>query len=283
MTADLSSDDDAWIRRFIREDRIEKGFVVPVRFLPEGFQDFVVPLEASLHEAVFRVVRVVRWIYAMPGQPQPVSVERREWSLDGEVWHGLPYEQPKPSRPYLVADPLADNEDIEAVQRLLDNGDDEPLARLVWLEASAQRYRNPRSALVMAASCAEVGMRSLLAPTVPRKTLRGLNFAGLMEKTLLRAQVVAVVTNRPPVFPTQKLRARLFRTAAQRNRAVHDGVIKLAPYEIDEVLDAAANFVWILEYLRGYSASLRHVTADVLGEIAKPSGLSPGDLLRAVM
>lgn len=280
--ADLSNDDDAWLRRHIDGDRIAPGFVVPVRFLTSSFREFVTPLEASLREATFRVVRVIRWVYGLPGLAEPLTVTSREWSPDAHEWESLPYEQPKPSRGYITREPLADGDEIAAIQRLLDTGADEPVGRLLWLVASANRHREPRASLAMAAAAAEVGMRHALNARVSRQKLREMHVKDLLGEVMMLSIVVAVAGDLPLVAPPERLRNRILLTAAQRNALVHRGDFRLRPAEMDDLLNAAENLLWILDYLGGYRVAIHRVTVDVLAEIGSLSGLSPGDLLRAV-
>lgn len=280
--ADLSRDDDAWLRLHVDGVRIEPGFVVPIRFLPAAFRDFVVPLEADLREAAFRVVRVIRWVYGLPGLAEPLAVTSREWSLDAREWMSLPYEQPKPARGYATPEPLATAEETAAIQGLLDTNADEPAGRLLWLVASANRSREPRAALAMAAAAAEVGMRYALRARVSRKKLREMNVKELLSGVMELALTVAVPAGLPPVFPPQKLRDRILKTAAQRNSLVHEGIFRVPPAEMDLLLDAAENLLWILDYLTGYRAAIRRITSDVLTDIGNPLGLTAGDLIRAV-
>jgi len=194
----------------------------------------------------------------------------------------LPYEQPTPARPYVTPEPLASGEEIAAIQHLIDTDADEPVGRLLWLVASANRYREPRAALAMAAAAAEVGMRRALSARVSRKKLREMNVRDLLSEVMTLAIAVAIQANLPLVAPPERLRDRTLLTAAQRNALVHDGIFRLQPAEMDDLLDVAENLLWILDYLSGYRIALLRVTTDVLAEIGQLSDLAPGDLIRAV-
>ena len=135
----------------------------------------------------------------------------------------------------------------------------------------------------MAAAAAEVGMRRGLSARVSRKKLREMNVRDLLSEVMTLAIAVAIPANLPLVAPPKRIRDRILLTAAQRNALVHDGIFRLQPSEMDELLDVAENLLWILDYLSGYRVALRRVTADVLVEIGHMSGMTSSDLIRAVL
>jgi hypothetical protein len=85
---------------------------IPIRFMPDNFRDFVRPIERQHFDAALRVVGLSRWVYGMPGRPQPLGATAQEFVRPGSSWTVLPYEQPKPARGYITTSPFADDAEV---------------------------------------------------------------------------------------------------------------------------------------------------------------------------
>jgi hypothetical protein len=276
-------DESQWVRDTVGTDgMITSGRQVPLRFLPPAFRDFIVPVEREHYEAAQRTVGLIRWVYGMPGRPNALDVVAREWKAAIE-WHRLPYEQFKPSRPYLHRAAFADDFEIAAMQQLLQSDASEPVGRSLWLEASALRYTNPRSALVSAVAAAEVALKDALRAHGYKPKGKWPPLSELLKTQIRMLMLKATVPLGIPVLMPSSLIVAVREGADLRNALVHEGSFSLTNEQMDLLLDTVENFVWLMDFYRGYRWALQLVHAPVLAEIAKRAEFaSGGDLVRAV-
>lgn len=130
---------------------------------PESVTALCGDVRSELHDALARLVQLLRWLFNRPWPAQPVGRVRLLWSLDGADW------LPEPGRLSPAATFGSEGrelapEGIEMIERLWQVGEpSEPLARQIFLEAYSLSDENPRAALVLAVAAAEVGVKQFAA------------------------------------------------------------------------------------------------------------------------
>jgi hypothetical protein len=115
-------------------------------------------------------ITIFNWTHGLdsPLDPCPSVRSRASYSEDGTRW--FQYSEAR----RIVGDPLsvthmiyARNAQIDEVVRKVEAGVEEPLGRQLFREAWSQVGTNPRSALVIGVTAAEVGLKRLIATLVP--------------------------------------------------------------------------------------------------------------------
>ncbi len=278
-------DESPWVRERVSRDLvIAADGQIPIRFMPSAFRELVRAIEQEHFGAALRVIGLSRWVYGIPGQPQPLRVIAHEYARAGETWTILPYEQPKPSRAYVTQSPFEEDTEVGRLQELLDSGATEPVARSLWLEASVLRYTNPRSALVSAVAAAEIGLKTALLGHGYKPKKRWPPLENLLDEELPRLALMATVPLGIPVLPPASLREDIRAAIYKRNALAHEGVFDLQNEEVDALLDVVENFVWLMDFYRGYLWTISKLDAILATQIAKTAGYEgAGDLVRAVL
>jgi hypothetical protein len=115
-------------------------------------------------------VNIFNWTHGLDGPPDPLVWGRGQslYSEDGEHW----FQYSLARKITLLTEEAthsiyASNAQIEEVVRRVEAGAEEPLARQVFREAWEQIGVNPRSALVIGVSAAEVALRGLIGTLTP--------------------------------------------------------------------------------------------------------------------
>ena len=65
------------------EGYVEKNHIIPLRFLPQPFQDFANGVSHELVDYASRTIVVLRWWCKSPGPHDPLSSGPTQWSADG--------------------------------------------------------------------------------------------------------------------------------------------------------------------------------------------------------
>jgi hypothetical protein len=103
---------------------------------------------------------MLNWTHGLDGLPDPSGLPYAFYSEDGNIW--FRYSQVRKAK-FLIGEAThsiyARNVQIDEVVRKVEAGAEEPLARQVFREAWSQVGINPRSALVIGVSAAEVALR----------------------------------------------------------------------------------------------------------------------------
>jgi hypothetical protein len=158
----------------------------------------------------------------------------------------------------------------QEVAALLRSGEAEPLGHELYREARGQGERN-RSALVLGIAAAEVGFKQYVAAAAP-------DTAWLMAN-LQTPPLIAMFHHywpllRPPGetgAPAPPLPRDLVKTLDRgvqlRNKVVHAGRLP-AEAEVREVLAAVGDFLWLLDYHRGFAWAADYLSPAVRASLA---------------
>jgi hypothetical protein len=151
---------------YIGEDgTISANYIVPLAIMPQSFKEFTARLSGELNTVGRDAVGVLRWRGAAPGPVNAFSARPAEWELDGERWRMFPISGHV--QPADVAHLALSAAAVSELQTLLDDDEKEPLAHSLLREAWSQRTANPRSALLMGFTAAEIGVKEYITDCVP--------------------------------------------------------------------------------------------------------------------
>jgi hypothetical protein len=214
---------------------------------------------AEMRAVAVRLVQTLRWVLHKTGTVQPLTSPVLSWSRDGHTWYSAPPQLEQPAGLGGNADrqSLTPGGTVEIVQRLLDDPNfSEPLARQILLEAGALADANPRAASVLAVVAAEVGMKQFVA-RVSRPSeawligkLPSPPLTRLMTDYFQLLQAADEVEVEPFAIPG-RLRSTFQAWIERRNDIVHQGVDPPEPQQVEELLHAAAEFLYMLDWASG--------------------------------
>lgn len=120
------------------------------------------------------------------------------------------------------------NVKIDEIMRKVEAGAEEPLARQLFREAWSQIGINPRSALVIGVSAAEVGLKKLIAALIPgtdwlMEEIPTPPVGKVLRKFLPTLQLRAKRVDGGPITPPNQLIEQIEKAVKHRNDVVHAG------------------------------------------------------------
>jgi len=228
-----------------------------------------------------RLVGLLRWHFNIPSlsTPNPFDPRRRiEWSLNGDEWIKDVEGRRRPVFFDLDIGRFGVEVDDaeELISWLLDGYERESLAHELIAEAVRLGEDSPRSALVVAMTAAEVGVRSFVG------SLGRADAAWLLSRPgapplddLLKNYlpfVTDVRTRKGAVIPSE-LRRLVRRGVESRNKVVHFGEHGPDDVELEQLLTAVNDLLYILDWLAGEEWALEPVSDEWKDEYETKSDL----------
>ena len=208
-------------------------------------------------------ITVFNWIHGLDAPPDPLGwAQGHGWaqalySEDGEHW--LQYSLARTVR-FLVEEVthsiFAKDALIDEVVRKVEAGAEEPLARQVFREAWSQLAGNPRSALVIGVSAAEMAVKSLIGALIPDAKwvvdeLQTLPVGKMLRKFLPTLPVKARWADGRPITLPNSLIKMVEKAFELRNRVAHVGASPPSRQELAKMLRAIDNLLWFLRCIFG--------------------------------
>lgn len=234
-------------------------------FLRDGAMDqFFEPLRVLMESTV----NILRWRSGLAEGPNNPFRNRREFlSNDGNTWLEVGtlrsfYFVQIPSPRQLATTEQFDND----VMELVSNGTEEPLGHQLFREAWNQRSLHPRSALVIGVAAAEVGLKKLVGALVPKAQW-------LMDEVQTPA-FIKMIRNYLPLLPIKgKLKgkkltppSKLIRSLQvaleSRNKVAHAGGAAPCRDELEGMLRAVDDFLWICDLYAGHLWAARYISSE---------------------
>jgi hypothetical protein len=247
---------------------IRENHNIPMGILPMAFKRFASEIHATLFGATRRVVRIVRWRLNLGVPHNPYSSRGTFWSLDGVNWRWMP--SGGTVKGGATALPRFSDAQIQAVATLLGKGVDEPFAYDLYREAWSQRDSNPRSALVVAVSAAEVGVKEFIKERLTDRNADWLLDAiqtPPLERMIPEYLPRLIVGQKPPGF-TQPIPDAVYKgvieAVRKRNTVVHRKSSGIRHDELTRMLLAIGDLLWLLDYYSGHDWALAYVRREVL-------------------
>jgi hypothetical protein len=151
---------------------------------------------------------------------------------------------------------------------LVNAGVEEPLGRQLFREAWAQKDSRPRSALVIGVAAAEVGFKKLVGSLVPQAQwlvdeIQTPALSKMLRKYLPTLPVKARFTSKS-IRPPKELLSQLENAVERRNKLVHAGEPPPRLDELEDILRAVNDFLWICDLYQGHTWAGKHVSASLL-------------------
>jgi hypothetical protein len=255
---------------------INPGYTPPWTMYPEPLERFVTGTFRQLFEAIRRVLDVARWRYQIDRHVvNPFTFFTLRWREDSLDWnlltspiHGVL----SASSQFRTWDNLKDflTAEIGAGRRA-------PVAWEVFRDAQAHSNNNPRTAVILAALSAEVGVKAYVAERVPSARY-------LMEETQipaipkLLANYVHTVAVTRTADSTMKpipsaVRKDIQKLIEKRNQFVHNPTAtasvdaSIDSEFVEASLEAVRRLLSILDYYNGHDWALGVLPDDMANEL----------------
>jgi hypothetical protein len=233
------------------EGHIAPNHAVPLEYLPQRLDDFVRATSRDLIEAARRFITTLRWRQRASTAVRPFSSLGSFWSSDGNHWNRMP------GGVYaVVAIPTgiaAGPERDEAINKLLQNDEYEPLAHELAREALALCETSPRSALITAVVALETGVKHYIKDAAPNTSWLIENLPSPPVERLMTEYIPEInATARRPELPlTSKELDLLKKRISQRNHVAHGASSSVDARNLKEFIKFVINVLYRLDFCRG--------------------------------
>ena len=242
--------------------------------------EFVDSVFAELRALMVSTVNVFRWRQGITeGPPDPCHTLRGRYSEDGEVWRDVPLVRSFKIRFGLVQPGAPEENACKQVVELATAGTEEPLGRQLFREAWSQKDSRPRSALVIGVAAAEVGFKKLVGSLVPQAQwlvdeVQTPSLSKMLSKFLPTLPVKARFEGKS-VRPPSALLRQLDNAVNCRNKLVHAGEPPPTSDELEKMLRAVNDFLWICDVYQGHVWAAKHISLPILDAWKSDSAKKP--------
>lgn len=220
---------------------------------PEYFCSFVKNVSGELADMAVRTISVLRWRANELGPHNPISTRGLHWSIDGAFWHPVPADF---GVRVSILEPLRASEQLRAeVDNIVRSGGGAPLHHDLFREAWKQRDENPRSALVIGMAAAELSVKHCISTLVPDAEWLATNLPTpplvrmlieYLPKLPARCKLDGQVKP-PPAEVLETLR----KGVTIRNQLSHAGTLNPSIEEVEEILRAVHDLLWLIDFYSG--------------------------------
>ena len=223
---------------------------------------------ARLGDISRSTVTMFNWTHGRDSPPDPFGPSQHWYSEDENNWHQYPLARSIGLDPASATTSIfAKNARIDEVVQKVEAGAEEPLARQLFREAWSQMGTNPRSALVIGAAAAEVGLKRLIGTLIPEadwlvQEIQMPSATKIMRDFLPTLPVKAKWKDGRPITLPSKIIKQVEKAFVVRNRVVHVGATPPSREELARMLRAISNLLWICDVYLGEHWAMKHVSLE---------------------
>lgn len=246
------------------DGHIKPHFMIPFRLLPKGAKPWLQKLSAEMADLLRSFVTTLRWIQGSSGGHQPFSSVDETWSADGKIWTRVP----RDTSVSLVRQKGLDTSSpaFEFACKLIGDDVPEPFAHELVREAGELVKRAPRSALLIAYSALETGIKSYLAHLLPGAKPLIVKVPSPPVITLLQEVIPAILSERGiqmPHLPLQPAAVKyLKKWVAQRNLVAHGLKPSVDRNELASFVTFITDILYLLDASRGHGWALKNLQSE---------------------
>lgn len=269
---------EEWESKYLDEDgKVPRRTVYPFKHLSEPVQDFSRGVRDELDGAVNRCVEILRWRHGLSLPHDPVSGQSfgPSWSLDGEKWRRLPVSL---KMEFTALQPVSlDDENLQAVEKVLAGEKSEPLAHQLLREAQDVESSHPRSALVIGLAALENGVKDFLVRVDRSEGLRRVleelpapSVWRMLTEILPGLPVPVEAEEEDRTFPElpRDLTDTVRSASSARNEVVHVWTSEtVSGGLVRRSLKAIRDLLYLMDYYSGEKWALQHVRDETLEEM----------------
>jgi hypothetical protein len=215
-------------------------------------------------------VTAFNWTHGLDSPLDPYGPSQAWYSEDGNTWSRYSlvrsFHRLVEERTHGI---FAKNVQIDEVVRKVEAGAQEPLGRQLFREAWGQVGMNPRSALVIGVTAAEVGLKRLIATLIPgtdwlMDEIPTPPVGKILRKFLPTLRVKAKRLDGGTIMPPRELIGRIEKAVEYRNDVVHAGKPPPARQELAVMLRAISDFLWMCDIYLGEHWAVRYISPETL-------------------
>jgi hypothetical protein len=258
------------------EGRIKEKHVAPASLFPECYQAFESQLLHKLTERIRHTVKIIRWRKAVNSSHNPVRFTLgMSWSFDGQNWQGMPASISYRMSLKLV--PSCSPKLQDEIESLIKANVNEPLGHELFLEAWQNREKNPRSALIIGITAAEVGFKQCVGKLVPDAEWLATNSPSPPLVKMLSHYLPTLPTKLKiqdkVLKPPRSIRKALDEGIAARNDTTHAGIAPPKGEELEKLLLSVRDLLYLLDVYCGFEWALNNIRTEVQLEMIEEFGL----------
>ncbi|MDO9078247.1 MAG: hypothetical protein Q7U72_12480 [Brevundimonas sp.] len=258
------------------EGEVSRGYIPRLNFCPSDVQELAATAEADLHGSLSRFLGLVRWRQNSDATHNLIEYSSLYWRVADGLYHAVPHRSGGRRRvPTMVGVHWGEEREQE-LRQLWDAPEVyEPLAHELLREASTVSQTSPRSALLIAATAAESGVKSHLARVAP-------DTAWLLEEMqsppiykILRDYIPALHSAKgrdmgfwSDVTPRLKQVGKLFEV---RNKVAHTGRAVPSDISLSDAVELVSDLLYLLDVLEGHEWAKQRVSGALRQRLGWPS------------
>ncbi len=230
--------------------------------MPQGFQEFQSHVRNKLSDYIKRTIKILRWRNNIGGKHNPIQATRGLfWSFDCKTWKHMPDDSILiiSEEQYLPITKKLQN----TIQKMVVDEIDEPLGHTLLREAWEQKERNPRSSLILGIVAIEVGFKQCVGTLLPK--------AQWLVENVPSPPIPKMLWNYLPQLPTKlkikgkvlpppkSIKTVLQNGIEQRNKTIHVGSLPPNYEDLEELLLAIRDSLYLLDYYCGVKWALDNI------------------------
>jgi hypothetical protein len=239
-----------------------------IKLFPQHFQQQYRSWQQSLTDLVASFVKTLRWVQAPAGSQAPFAQVSFEWSFNKRDWSPMPG-----NLGIMVTLPRGLDMSTTAIDQVREvwlSGQREPLGHELIREAFDSVTRNPRSALLIAISALEVGVKEYIAFLVQHSDIILEDIQSPPVVTLLQKVIPHLhkaLSVNAPEFPLAKDDEDLIKKwVARRNKIAHAGAVAIEPLKLMQFLAFLRSLLYTFDFYRNLPWAQAYTNRDALEE-----------------
>jgi hypothetical protein len=236
----------------------------------QPFRSFLKTVHDELADHAIRTISVLRWRTSELGPHDPISTRGLSWSVDGGYWHPAPMDTSlrMVTRGLLR---VSEQQRLE-VEAMVANGLREPLHHDLFREAWEQRDGSPRSAIVIGMASVEIAAKRCIATLAPAAEWLAINLPTpplirILKEYLPLLPARCTFDERVPA-PPKALLDILNKGVTIRNQLSHVGTPSPRIEDVEAILQAAHDVLWLIDYYSGTPWAAEHLRPETRAELS---------------
>ena len=258
------------------QGNIANDHIPPLSLFPDSFRTFASDVKQELSNIIKETVRILRWRNNLRGAHNPVAATHgMSYSFDNNQYEAMPSDYfVKFSSPsvWKVSDSVCTE-----IQSLVKSKVNEPLGHELLLEAFGLQTANPRSALIIGMSAAEVGFKQCIGLLIPDAVWLA-NYVPSpplpkMLSDFLPILPVKLKIQERVLKPPKTIRTAIKKGVEARNGTIHAGIGSIQQEELDELLLCIRDLLYLLDFYCGHAWAIHNLRGKVKQEMVNEFNL----------
>lgn len=249
------------------EGRIAPNSSIPFNIMPKMYQAFQRKVSSELSDLLTRFVATMRWRQGATGPHRPFGVVAEQWSSDAITWNPafLDFQISRMSPRGLDVRP----DMLLQVSSAMAARNGEPFSHELVREAAELARTAPRSALLIAMSALETGVKHYISHTSPLSE-------PLLEKIQSPPLVILLQEVIPSIHKHLNIKSNLIpltdankdylkKWVTQRNQVAHGVKHSVNNIELRRFILFVRDLLYILDFHAGHGWALERITTSRFG------------------